>query len=53
MDEKERRQSSGGVYVLNTHGQELPEPYGAIISDIKKLILAPFISLVTVLYVMK
>jgi hypothetical protein len=42
MKQKEGNQVVG--YVLNTHGQELPEPYGAIISDIKKLILAPGLS---------
>jgi hypothetical protein len=43
-----------GVYVLNIHGQELPEPFGAIISVIKKhSAFQANISLVTVLYVMR
>jgi hypothetical protein len=57
MDEKKRnRRQSSRRYALNIHGQELPEPFGVIISVIKKRILLPFqanISLVTELYVMK
>jgi hypothetical protein len=50
MDEKEnRRQSSRRQFALNIHGQELPEPFGVIISVIKTYFTAfqANISLVT------